>query len=100
MAHLLFTRETDVRIVSDQRNRLLHISCWHLRRPKEQEQRVIRLAMPRDSLIFTSLAGTAVIVVLVTGQGTLRPILIAAATGAVLAIPVAYLVARRLYDRF
>ncbi len=60
---------------------------------------MIRLAMLLYSIISTSLAGTAVIVVLVMGQGTLRPILIAAATGAVLAIPVAYLVARRLHDR-
>lgn len=58
---------------------------------------MIRLAMILYSLISTSLAGTAVIAVLVAGYGTLVPILAAAASGAVLAVPVAYLVAHKLY---
>ncbi|MDU9004002.1 hypothetical protein QO231_09060 [Sedimentitalea todarodis] len=61
-----------------------------------QEMLMIRFAMSLYSLIFASLAGTAVSVVLVAGHVTLAPILIAAATGAVLAVPAAYLVARKL----
>ncbi|MEO9782027.1 MAG: hypothetical protein ABJH07_04535 [Sedimentitalea sp.] len=58
---------------------------------------MIRLAMILYSLISTSFAGIAVIVILVTGYGTLMPILVAAASGAVLAVPAAYLVAHKLY---
>lgn len=58
---------------------------------------MIRLAMILYSLIATSLAGMAVIAVLVAGHGTLVPILTAAGCGAILAIPAAYLVARKLY---
>lgn len=58
---------------------------------------MIRLAMILYSLISTSLAGTAVIAVLSAGYGTLMPILIAAASGAVLALPISYLVAHKLY---
>ncbi|ETA50972.2 hypothetical protein [Ponticoccus alexandrii] len=59
---------------------------------------MIRLASLLYSLISTSLAGTAVIAVLVAGYDTLLPILIAAALGFVAALPVAWLVARRLYS--
>jgi len=48
------------------------------------------------SLIGTTLAGSLVVVALVIGQDTLKPILIAAAIGFVLAIPVAYVVAKKL----
>lgn len=58
---------------------------------------MLRLASILYSLIGTSLAGTGVIAVLVAGYGTLVPILWAAALGAVLALPVSYLVARKLY---
>ncbi|MGL4310467.1 MAG: CTP synthetase [Paracoccaceae bacterium] len=51
-------------------------------------------------LIFTiagaSLAGAGVVVALSTGYYTLRPILIAAATGFALALPVSWVIARRL----
>ncbi len=59
---------------------------------------MIRLASILYTLISTSLAGTAVIAVLVAGYDTLLPILIAAALGFVAALPVAWLVARRLYS--
>ena len=49
------------------------------------------------SLIATTLSGTGVVVALVSGYGTLVPILVMAAVGAVLAAPVSYLVARKLY---
>ncbi|ASP23135.1 CTP synthetase [Antarctobacter heliothermus] len=59
---------------------------------------MFRLASLLYSLISTSLAGTMVIGVLVAGHGTLMPILIAAAVGFVLAAPVSWLVARRIYN--
>ncbi|MEN9061967.1 MULTISPECIES: CTP synthetase [Ponticoccus] len=59
---------------------------------------MLRLAGILYTLISTSLAGTAVIAVLVAGYDTLLPILIAAALGFVAALPVAWLVARRLYS--
>ncbi|MGI3165290.1 CTP synthetase [Pseudooceanicola sp. 200-1SW] len=57
---------------------------------------MLRLASILYSLISTTLAGSFVVVALVTGQDTLRPILIAAAAGFLVALPVAYLVARRI----
>lgn len=59
---------------------------------------MFRLASLLFSLIASSLAGTGVIVVLVAGHVTLIPILAAAATGAILAVPISWLVARRLYE--
>lgn len=58
---------------------------------------MLRLAMMLYSLIGTTLAGSAVVVALVIGQDTLRPILIAAALGFIAALPVAWAVASRLY---
>ena len=48
------------------------------------------------SLVAPSLMGVGIIAVLTAGYGTLGPILAAAAAGAVLALPVAWLVARKL----
>ena len=48
------------------------------------------------SIIATTLAGSAVIAVLTMGYGTLWPIIGAAAIGAVLALPVSWLVAREI----
>lgn len=59
---------------------------------------MLRLAMLLYSLISTSLAGTGVITVLVAGLDTLVPILIAAAVGFLVALPISWLVAKRLYD--
>ena len=58
---------------------------------------MLRLASLLYSIIATALAGTGVIVVLVAGFGTLTPILLAAATGAIAAVPVSWAVARTLY---
>lgn len=60
---------------------------------------MIRLAMILYSLIATTLAGTGVIAVLTAGYGTLPPILIAALIGALVAAPVSWVVASRLYQR-
>lgn len=58
---------------------------------------MFRLASILYSLISTALAGTAVIIVLTAGAVTLPAILGAAAVGFVLAAPVSWLVARKLY---
>lgn len=50
------------------------------------------------SLVAPSLMGVGIIAVLTAGYGTLGPILAAAAAGAVLALPVAWLVARKLAE--
>lgn len=55
-----------------------------------------RLASILYSLIATTLAGTAVIAVLTAGHGTLAPIVAAAALGAIVALPVSWLVARAI----
>lgn len=57
-----------------------------------------RLFMILYSMIGTSLAGSAVVAALTLGMDTLRPIVIAAALGAALAVPVAWVVARRITD--
>ena len=54
------------------------------------------LTMILFSIIATTLAGSAVIAVLTMGYGTLWPIIGAAAIGAVLALPVSWLVAREI----
>ncbi len=56
----------------------------------------MRLTMVLYSMIGTAMAGTGVIVVLTMGQDTLWAILEAAAAGAVLALPVSWLVARQI----
>jgi hypothetical protein len=57
---------------------------------------MLRLASILYSLIATSLAGSFIIAVLTMGYGTLQPILLAAAVGAVAALPVSYLVAKKI----
>ena len=55
-----------------------------------------RLTLILFSIISTSLMGTGIVVALTMGMDTLTPILIAAALGLVLAIPVSWLVARQI----
>ncbi len=57
---------------------------------------MLRLASILYSIVGTSLAGSFIIVALVSGYGTLMPILGGAVIGAVLAIPVSYFVARAI----
>lgn len=57
---------------------------------------MLRLASILYSLIATTLAGTGVVAVLTMGYTTLTPILAAAGIGAVLALPVSYVVAARI----
>ncbi|PWR04137.1 hypothetical protein DKT77_02820 [Meridianimarinicoccus roseus] len=58
---------------------------------------MLRLASLLYSLIGTTLAGSAIVVALVMGHDDLQGIVVAAALGAVAALPVAVAVARRLY---
>jgi hypothetical protein len=61
------------------------------------ESIMLRLASLLYSLIGTTLAGSAIVVALVMGHDDLQGIVVAAALGAVAALPVAVAVARRLY---
>jgi hypothetical protein len=56
----------------------------------------MRLMMVLYSVIATALAGSGVVAVLTAGYGTLWPIVIAAAVGAVLAVPVSWAIARQI----
>ncbi|MCR8723001.1 CTP synthetase [Frigidibacter sp. ROC022] len=60
---------------------------------------MFRLATILFSLISTTLMGTGVIIALTLGYDSLNPILIAAASGAVLALPATYLVTRAMTGR-
>jgi hypothetical protein len=55
-----------------------------------------RLMMILFSMISTTLMGVGVIVALTTGNDTLQPILISAAIGFVLALPVSWYIAKQL----
>lgn len=55
-----------------------------------------RLMMTLFSMISTTMMGVGVVVALTSGNDTLQPILIAAAIGFVLSIPVSWYVAKQL----
>ena len=55
-----------------------------------------RLTLILFSMISTSLMGTALVGALTMGMDSLTPILIAAALGVVLAVPVRWLMARQI----
>lgn len=57
---------------------------------------MLRLASMLYSIIGSTLAGAGVIAVLASGYDTLSPILIAAAAGAVVAVPVTLMVAKKI----
>ena len=59
---------------------------------------MFRLASMLYAIFATSLAGAGVIAVLTMGYDTMFPILAAAAVGAVIAVPVAFLVAKRIFS--
>ncbi|SFK03735.1 CTP synthetase [Celeribacter neptunius] len=59
-----------------------------------------RLAGILYSLISTTLAGSFVVVALTIGQDTLKPILIAAAIGFVVALPVTWFIAKKITEEF
>lgn len=55
-----------------------------------------RLTMILFSMASTTLMGVGIVIALTLGLDTLTPILVAAAAGFLLAIPVSWIVARRL----
>ncbi|MDZ4310671.1 MAG: CTP synthetase [Cypionkella sp.] len=55
-----------------------------------------RLMMILFSMVSTTLMGVGVIIALTTGFVTLKPILLAAAIGFALALPVSWLIAKQL----
>jgi predicted PurR-regulated permease PerM len=57
-----------------------------------------RLAGILFSIISTTLMGVAIIVALVSGNDTLTPIVIAAVIGFVLAIPVTWIVTKKIVE--
>lgn len=57
---------------------------------------MLRIASMLYAIIATTLAGTGVIAVLAMGFDTLTPILLAAGTGALLALPVSWIIAAKL----
>lgn len=57
---------------------------------------MIRLALLLFSVIGVSLAGSAIVVALTLGHDTLVPIVVAAAIGFAAAVPVTWVVARKL----
>lgn len=59
---------------------------------------MLRLATILYSLIATAIAGSAVIAVLAAGMVTGIAIISAAVAGAIIAAPVTWLVAKRLYN--
>lgn len=59
---------------------------------------MFRLASILYSLVATAISGTAVIAVLTAGMVTVPAIVGAAALGAIVAAPVSWLIARRLYQ--
>ncbi|WP_372890549.1 CTP synthetase [Rhodosalinus sp.] len=59
---------------------------------------MVKLALVLHIFIGTTLAGSAVIAVLVAGYGTLWPIVIAGLAGFLVGIPVSWLIARQLYE--
>jgi predicted PurR-regulated permease PerM len=55
-----------------------------------------RLMMTLFSMISTTMMGIGVVVALTTGNDTLKPILIAAAIGFVLSVPVSWWITRQI----
>jgi len=59
---------------------------------------MFRLALFLFSMVATSLAGTGVIIALASGNDTLMPILYSAIAGFIVAIPVTYIVAKKIIE--
>lgn len=59
---------------------------------------MLRLALILYSLIGTTLAGSFIVVALVIGRDTLAPIAVAAALGAVLALPASWVIAKQMIE--
>ncbi len=58
---------------------------------------MVRLALMLHLFIGSTLSGSAVVAALAMGQDTLKPILVAATVGFMAAIPVSWIIAKKLY---
>lgn len=56
----------------------------------------MRLFLLLYPIIGTTLAGIAMVVALVSGMDTLKPIVVAAAAGGLLGLPVTWIIARKV----
>lgn len=59
---------------------------------------MMRLAVILYAMVGVTFAGSAIVVALVSGLDTLWPIVIAAAIGALAAVPVAAIIARKIVE--
>lgn len=59
---------------------------------------MLRLASMMYAIVSATLAGTFIVVALVTGYDTLQPLLIAAFAGFLAAVPVSWMVAKAIRD--
>ncbi len=59
---------------------------------------MLRLATTLYSIVGSSLAGAAVVAVLVMGYGTMMPIIYAAAVGAIVGVPATWFVAKAISE--
>ncbi len=59
---------------------------------------MLRLALTFFGVISSTLAGTAVTIALVTGVGQTGSLILCALGGAVLGVPVSYVLARAMFD--
>lgn len=59
---------------------------------------MLRLAGILFSLIATTLAGSAIVFALTMGYDTLQPLLVAAACGALAAVPATYVVSKAIVE--
>lgn len=63
---------------------------------KNTERQMFRLAAMIFAMVATTLMGIAIVVALTMGYDTLNPIIIAAAAGWVVALPVTWIIARKI----
>lgn len=59
---------------------------------------MLRLTLLMYSILSATLAGIAIIVVLVLGYDTMMPIIYAAAFGFIVAFPISWIVAKKISD--
>jgi predicted PurR-regulated permease PerM len=81
------------------RIRALGVTATQVQRETpDPEGKMTRLMMILFSMISTALAGSFIVAVLTMGYDTLQPILLAAAAGFALAVPVSWFVAKQIAD--
>lgn len=66
--------------------------------PKDKATHMFRLSLILHLFIGSTIAGSAMIVALVSGYDTLYPVALSALVGFFISFPVSYLVAKKLYE--